>query len=79
MVRTDEISSIEYRWIDSRKVVLRFDIGVIYWSRNISISIGTLGLAGFGNLGRPYLVSLSGHQLTAASALRNCSREKNTQ
>jgi hypothetical protein len=35
-----------------------------------------LGLTGFENLDRPYLVSLSGHQLTAAAALRCCSREK---
>ena len=63
----------------SRKVVLRFDIGGIYWYRNISISVGSLGLTGFGNLDRPYLVLLSGHQLTAAAALRCCSREKNTQ
>jgi hypothetical protein len=36
-------------------------------------------LSGFRNLDRPYPISLSGHQLTAAAALRNCSREKNTQ
>jgi hypothetical protein len=42
----------------------RFSIGEIYRSRYISISIGNLGLTGFGNLDRPYLILRSGHQLT---------------
>ena len=56
----------------------RFGIGGIYCSRYILISLGNLGLTGFGNLDRPYLILLSGHQLTAAAALSCCSREKNT-
>jgi hypothetical protein len=43
----------------------------------MSISIGNLVLTRFGSLHRPYLILMSGNQLTAA-ALSSCSREKNT-
>ena len=62
----------------ARKAMHRFGIAGIYCSRYILISIGNLVLTGFGNLDRPYLILLSGHQLTAAAALSCCSREKNT-
>jgi hypothetical protein len=80
MVRANEISPAAYRCMyRSQKAMHRFGIGGIYCSRYILIYIGDLGLTGFGNLARPYLVLLS-HQLTAAAAtLSCCSRERNTQ
>jgi hypothetical protein len=61
----------------SRKAMLRFCIVGMYCSRYILIYIiEDLGLTGFGNLDRPYLILLSGHPLTAAAVLSCRSRGK---
>jgi hypothetical protein len=67
------------RRIDLGRCLLRFDIGGIYWSVIYRYLWGIWALTGFGNLVRPYLILLSGHQLATAAALRYCSLEKDAQ
>jgi hypothetical protein len=57
----------------------KFSIREIYCTLYISISLRNLGLTRIGNLDRPYLIILSGHQLTTAAALAVVRARKNAQ
>jgi hypothetical protein len=59
VVRTDDIAARCISLDRSRKAMNRFYVSGIYYSRYILIYIGDLGLTGFRNLDRLYIIEQS--------------------